>query len=146
MAHHELLDGPASRAGRSTLGRPAGATVWVVPPDCLFCKIVAGEVPSEQVVATDTTYAFRDIAPQAPTHVLVVPRRHIDDAAALSTDQNDAATLADLFATAQDVARTEGVDTSGYRLVFNVGEDAANSVGHLHLHVLGGRRLAWPPG
>lgn len=117
-----------------------------MPPDCLFCKIVAGEIPSEEVASDDATYAFRDISPQAPVHVLVVPRRHIDDAAALGTDPEDGATLATLFATANQVAAEEGVDASGYRLVFNVGDDAANSVGHLHLHVLGGRRLGWPPG
>ena len=117
-----------------------------MPPDCLFCKIVAGEIPSEEVASSAGTYAFRDIEPGAPTHVLVVPRRHIDDAAALGGDPGDAATLAELLATARDVAAKEGVAASGYRLVFNVGADAANSVGHLHLHLLGGRRLGWPPG
>jgi histidine triad (HIT) family protein len=130
----------------SPVFRISGASVAAVPPDCLFCKIVAGEVPSEQVASTGGTYAFRDIQPVAATHVLVVPRRHIDDAAALGTDPGDAETLSELFATARDVARQEGVDATGYRLVLNVGEDAANSVGHLHLHVLGGRRLGWPPG
>ena len=115
-----------------------------MPPDCLFCKIVAGEIPSEEVASDDDTYAFRDISPQAPVHVLVVPRRHIDDATALRTD--DGATLAAMFATANQVASKEGVAESGFRLVCNVGDDAANSVGHLHLHVLGGRRLGWPPG
>ena len=115
-----------------------------MPPDCLFCKIVAGEIPSEEVASDDATYAFRDISPQAPVHVLVVPRQHIDDAAAIGT--GDAVTLAALFTTANEVARQEGVDASGFRLVFNVGDDAANSVGHLHLHVLGGRPLGWPPG
>ena len=112
----------------------------------MFCKIVAGEIPSEEVASDDATYAFRDISPQAPVHVLVVPRRHIDDAAALGAEPDDAAALAAVFATANQVARKENVDGSGYRLVFNVGDDAANSVGHLHLHVLGGRRLGWPPG
>ena len=112
--------------------------------DCLFCKIVAGEVPSEEVVSSDGAYAFRDIQPGAPTHVLVVPRRHVADAASVGAGDGDL--LADLFATAQQVARQEGVDSTGYRLVFNVGEDAANSVAHLHLHVIGGRRLGWPPG
>ena len=112
--------------------------------DCLFCRIVAGDVPSEQVDSTEHTYAFRDIDPGAPTHVLVVPRRHIPDAAALGAGDGDV--LAELVAAANRVAAAEGVDASGYRLVFNVGEDASNSVPHLHLHVLGGRRLGWPPG
>ena len=112
--------------------------------DCLFCKIVAGTVPSEEVASTDGTYAFRDIQPGAPTHVLVVPRRHVTDAAGVGPDDGDL--LAELFTTAQAVARQEGVDGTGYRLVLNVGEDASNSVPHLHLHVIGGRRLGWPPG
>jgi histidine triad (HIT) family protein len=112
--------------------------------DCLFCKIVAGEIPSQQVASTAGTYAFRDIEPTAPTHVLVVPRRHIADASAVTPDDGDV--LAEMLATAQQVAASEGVDASGYRLVFNVGEDASNSVPHLHLHVIGGRRLGWPPG
>jgi histidine triad (HIT) family protein len=112
--------------------------------DCLFCKIVAGEVPSQHVASTAGTYAFRDIDPAAPTHVLVVPRRHIADASAVTAE--DADVLAEMLATAQQVAASEGVDASGYRLVFNVGEDASNSVPHLHLHLIGGRRLGWPPG
>lgn len=112
--------------------------------DCLFCKILAGDIPSEEVASTETTYAFRDINPGAPTHVLVIPRQHIDNAHELRAEH--AAVLADVFATAQAVARSEGVADSGYRLVFNVGEDASNSVPHLHLHVIGGRKLGWPPG
>ncbi|MGH9178179.1 MAG: HIT domain-containing protein [Acidimicrobiales bacterium] len=112
--------------------------------DCLFCRIVAGSVPAEEVASTEHTYAFRDIEPAAPTHVLVVPRRHITDAAAVVSGDGDL--LADLLLTAQRVASAEGVAEGGYRLVFNVGEDASNSVPHLHLHVIGGRRLGWPPG
>jgi histidine triad (HIT) family protein len=112
--------------------------------DCLFCKILAGDVPSDEVAATDGTYAFRDINPGAPTHVLVIPRRHIDSAATVTAE--DAGLLAEMIATAQQVARQEGIDQTGYRLVFNVGDDALNSVPHLHLHVLGGKRLGWPPG
>lgn len=112
--------------------------------DCLFCKILAGDVPSEEVMSTDRTYAFRDIQPTAPTHVLVIPREHIDDADGLRPEHAD--TLMALFETAQEVARKEGIADAGYRLVFNVGEDALNSVPHLHLHVIGGRRLGWPPG
>ena len=112
--------------------------------DCLFCRIVAGEIPADVVRRSELAVAFRDLNPQAPVHVLVVPRRHIDDAGAL--EPGDADALAGVFALARQVAEAEGVAESGYRLVFNVGEDASNSVPHLHLHVLGGRRLAWPPG
>jgi histidine triad (HIT) family protein len=110
----------------------------------LFCKIVAGEIPSDEVAATDLTYAFRDIQPTAPTHVLVIPRQHIEHAGVLRPEHADV--LAAMFATAQAIAASEGVADSGYRLVFNVGEDANNSVPHLHLHVIGGRRMGWPPG
>ncbi len=112
--------------------------------DCLFCKILAGDIPSEEVASTETTYAFRDINPGAPTHVLVIPRRHVESAATVTPA--DAELLADLLVAAQDVARREGIADSGYRLVLNVGDDALNSVPHLHLHVLGGKRLGWPPG
>jgi histidine triad (HIT) family protein len=113
-------------------------------PDCLFCRIVAGEVPADVLVETDHSLAFRDLNPQAPVHVLVVPKRHVDNAATVSHD--DAEIAVDLLVTARQVAKDLGVSDSGYRLVFNVGDDAANTVGHLHLHVLGGRRFAWPPG
>ena len=112
--------------------------------DCIFCRIVAGEVPSDVVHRTDLVVAFRDLNPQAPVHVLVVPRRHIDDAAAIGP--GDAEVLADMFIAARQVAEAEGIAERGYRLLFNLGEDASNSVPHLHLHVVGGRRLAWPPG
>lgn len=105
---------------------------------------MAGEVPSERVATTEGTYAFRDINPAAPVHVLVVTRTHIADASAIAPEH--AGVVTELFATAREVAVAEGVEASGYRLVFNVGEDAQNSVGHLHLHLLGGRRLEWPPG
>ena len=112
--------------------------------DCLFCRIVAGEVPADVVAETDATLAFRDIDPQAPTHVLVVPRRHITNAA--TVEAADADVVAQLLLTARAVAEQEGVLDSGYRMVLNVGDDALNSVPHLHVHVLGGRRLGWPPG
>ena len=111
---------------------------------CLFCRIIRGEVPSDAVLASEHAYAFRDIQPAAPVHVLVVPKRHIADAGAV--DPGDGPLLAELLATARRVAEQEGVADRGYRLVFNVGEDALNSVPHLHLHVLGGRRMEWPPG
>ena len=112
--------------------------------DCIFCKIVAKEIPSEEVLATENTYAFRDINPAMPVHVLVVPRQHIESAATLEREHADM--LAEMFETAQQVARSEGLEDRGYRLVLNVGEDALNSVAHLHLHVLGGRSMGWPPG
>jgi histidine triad (HIT) family protein len=128
----------------SSCSIPGDASVAPVTDECLFCRIVAGSVPSEEVASSEHTYAFRDIEPAAPTHVLVVPRRHITDAAAVGPDEGDL--LAEMLLTAQRVARAEGVAERGYRLVFNVGEDASNSVPHLHLHVVGGRRLGWPPG
>jgi histidine triad (HIT) family protein len=108
---------------------------------CLFCKIVAGEVPSETVHETESTVAFKDINPAAPLHVLVVPRRHIADASTVNPE--DGPVLADMLLTARAVAEAAGVATPdrGYRLIFNVGPDAMNSVGHLHLHVLGGQPL-----
>lgn len=112
--------------------------------DCIFCKIVAGEIPSTEVTSSSGTYAFRDINPAMPSHVLVVPRAHIESADTLRPEH--AGVLAEMFDTAQKVARQEGLAEKGYRLVFNVGEDALNSVPHLHLHVLGGRPMEWPPG
>jgi histidine triad (HIT) family protein len=108
--------------------------------ECLFCRIAGGELPSDAVASSELTFAFRDINPQAPTHVLVIPRRHIDDAAAVGRD--DADELADMFVVARQIAESEGIAKSGYRLVMNVGKDAKNSVGHLHMHVLGGRSLS----
>jgi histidine triad (HIT) family protein len=96
------------------------------------------------VLETPLSVAFRDINPKAPVHVLVVPRSHIDHAGVVTAA--DAAAVADLFVTAQKVAESEGVAESGYRLVANVGEDALNSVPHLHVHVVGGRQMNWPPG
>lgn len=111
--------------------------------DCLFCKIVSGEIPGDIVHADDTTVAFRDVSPQAPTHVLVVPRSHYETAADLAA--NEPTTAADLLATAAQVAADEGL-AGGYRMVFNTGPDASQTVLHAHLHVLGGRSMQWPPG
>ena len=112
--------------------------------DCLFCKIVAGEVPSEQVHSTEQTYAFADINPAAPVHFLVVPRRHITNASHI--DPGDGEVLTEMFIAAKDAARSRGIAEGGYRLVFNVGDHALNSVPHLHMHVLGGQQMGWPPG
>jgi histidine triad (HIT) family protein len=115
-----------------------------VEEDCLFCRIVRGEIPSDIVVTTDAVVAFRDIQAAAPVHVLVVPRQHIAHAGAMGPD--DGPLLAQMLGAARQVAEQEGVAERGYRLVFNVGEDAQNSVAHLHLHLLGGRSMGWPPG
>jgi histidine triad (HIT) family protein len=114
--------------------------------DCLFCGIVAGDVPADVVRTDELTVAFRDINPNAPVHVLVVPKKHIVNAGHVTAD--DAADVAAMLVTAKAVADAEGIggDDRGYRLVFNVGPDALNSVPHLHLHLLGGRTFDWPPG
>jgi histidine triad (HIT) family protein len=114
--------------------------------DCLFCGIVAGDVPAEVVHETADTVAFRDINPVADTHVLVVPRRHIENAGTITDADGDV--LAALVISARAVADNAGISAAdrGYRLVFNVGPDALNSVPHLHLHVIGGRPMKWPPG
>lgn len=111
---------------------------------CIFCRIAEGDIPSTEVASTARTYAFRDLDPKAPTHVLVIPRAHIENAAEVTAEHGDV--LAEMLTTAQAVAAAEGIAASGYRLVFNVGEDSGNTVAHLHLHVLGGRRMGWPPG
>ncbi|MEY4135911.1 MAG: hypothetical protein RL205_39 [Actinomycetota bacterium] len=110
--------------------------------DCLFCRIVAGEIPADIVLRTDDFVAFRDIAPQAPVHVLVIPAAHHANAGELA--QADPLLAGRLMATAQEVAAAEGLDD--YRLVFNTGADAGQSVFHVHGHVLGGRAMTWPPG
>jgi histidine triad (HIT) family protein len=111
--------------------------------DCLFCKIVSGEISANVVHETESTIAFRDIEPQAPTHVLVIPRTHVPNAAELAEVQPDV--LVDLVRAAAAVAEQEGLG-DGYRLVFNTGPAAHQTVFHAHLHVLGGRSMGWPPG
>ncbi|ALG07548.1 histidine triad nucleotide-binding protein [Kibdelosporangium phytohabitans] len=107
--------------------------------ECLFCRIVAGELPSTAVHETETTFAFRDLHPQAPTHILIVPRAHYTDAVDLA--KNEPALLGDLTLAAGAVAEAEGLAESGYRLVFNTGADAGQTVFHVHLHLLGGAQL-----
>jgi histidine triad (HIT) family protein len=113
-------------------------------PDCLFCGVASGEVPATIVSANPRTVAFRDINPQAPVHVLVIPRDHHPNLAELAAADDDL--LADLVAHARDVAIAEGIADSGYRIVFNTGPEAGQTVGHVHAHVLGGRPMSWPPG
>jgi histidine triad (HIT) family protein len=112
-------------------------------PECLFCKIVSGEIPATVVHETDTTLAFRDLEPQAPTHVLVVPRSHYPNAGALAA--GEPTTAAALFDAAREIADAEGLG-EGYRLVFNTGPAAHQTVFHVHMHLLGGRSMGWPPG
>lgn len=112
--------------------------------DCLFCGIVAGDVPSTTVFASERVLAFRDIDPKAPTHVLVIPREHHQDMAALVAA--DPGLAAEVLAAATVVAEQEGIVDAGYRLVTNTGVDGGQTVDHVHVHVLGGRALAWPPG
>ena len=112
--------------------------------DCLFCGIAAGDIPADLVHADDVVIAFRDISPQAPVHVLVIPRDHHATAAELATA--DPALAGRVLEVAGDIAAAEGVAESGYRLVTNTGEGAGQSVHHVHFHLLGGRALSWPPG
>ncbi len=111
--------------------------------DCLFCKIASGDIPAEVVHESETTVAFRDLSPQAPTHVLVIPRSHYRNAGELA--QGEPGATAHLFDAAREIAETEGLD-EGYRLVFNTGAAAHQTVFHVHMHLLGGRAMGWPPG
>ena len=116
----------------------------MVSDDCLFCRIIRGEIPADVVAEAESWLAFRDIQPQAPVHVLVIPRRHVDSVDSLDAEDGDLA--GELMLAAAEVARIEGIAESGFRAVTNVGERAGQSVFHLHIHVLGGRRMRWPPG
>jgi histidine triad (HIT) family protein len=109
---------------------------------CLFCRIVSGEIPATIVSRTDQAVVFRDINPQSPTHLLVIPTQHV----ASLNDADAEIDLGFLLVIAADAARQEGIDSSGYRVVINTGENGGQTVDHLHLHVLGGRRMTWPPG
>jgi histidine triad (HIT) family protein len=112
--------------------------------DCIFCRIADGEVPATVVRQDEHTVAFRDLDPKAPLHVLVIPRRHI--ASVNDMTETDVEVMGALFIAARDVAAAEGVAADGYRVVMNTGAAAGQSVHHVHLHVLGGRDLRWPPG
>jgi histidine triad (HIT) family protein len=113
-----------------------------VSEDCLFCRIIRGEIPSKMVAETAECVAFRDIDPQAPTHVVIVPRAHIPSLA----DVTDPLIVGQMSRLATDIAQREGVGESGYRVVINTREDGGQTVYHLHMHLLGGRRMTWPPG
>ena len=109
---------------------------------CLFCRIVRGEIPAKKVAETDRYVAFRDINPQAPVHVLVIPREHVGSLA----DATDPALVGGMALLAAEIARREGIEERGYRTVINTNADAGQTVFHIHLHLLGGRHLGWPPG
>ncbi len=111
---------------------------------CIFCRIVAGEIPAREVHREEEILGFRDVNPQAPQHILLIPRRHIPSVADLEAGDRELAGR--LLLAAGEVARREGLESPGYRLVVNHGADGGQSVGHLHLHLLGGRSLDWPPG
>jgi histidine triad (HIT) family protein len=134
---------PGVGRGNGGAGRWKG---WgaVSEGDCIFCRIVAGEVPADRVHEDEATVAFRDVNPQAPVHVLVIPRRHIASVADL--EAGDAGLVGSLFVVARRIAEGEGLAERGYRLVINAGEEAGQTVHHIHLHVIGGRAMRWPPG
>jgi histidine triad (HIT) family protein len=113
-----------------------------VPDDCLFCRIVRGEIPAKIVAETEHCVAFRDIDPKAPVHVLVIPREHVPSL----SEAKDPAVVGRLALLAADIAAREGIAESGYRMVINTNADAGQTVFHVHLHLLGGRRMGWPPG
>lgn len=112
--------------------------------DCLFCKILRGDIPADIVHESDAAIAFRDVNPQAPTHVLIIPRKHVATINELHAD--DSALVGELFLAAKLVAKDEGIAEDGYRVAMNCNEAAGQTVFHLHLHLLGGRQMGWPPG
>ena len=114
-------------------------------PDCIFCRIVSGEIPATVVARTPHAVAFRDLNPQAPTHILVIPTEHVATIADLAGDPGER-TLGSVMGMAAEVARQVGLAGPGFRLVVNAGADGGQTVGHLHVHLLGGRQMTWPPG
>jgi histidine triad (HIT) family protein len=110
--------------------------------DCIFCKIIAKQIPSSIVYEDDKVLAFNDIAPQAPVHILVIPKKHVDTVDELE----DMSVVSDLFSVMKKIAAEKGIDKTGYRIVINHGKEAGQAVPHLHFHLLGGRKLGWPPG
>ena len=112
--------------------------------NCLFCKIVKGDIPSTKVYETETVYAFRDIEPQAPQHIIIIPKEHISSTNEIN--EENSALIGDVYAAAAAIARIEGFADNGYRVVNNCGMDGGQTVGHIHFHLLAGRYLQWPPG
>lgn len=112
--------------------------------DCLFCKIIAGEIPSNKVYSDDEVYAFTDINPAAPQHILIIPKKHLKDVTAASVEDENL--LGRLLLKANDIAQQHGLTADGFRYVINTGPAGGQTVFHLHLHILGGRAMTWPPG
>ena len=112
--------------------------------DCIFCNIIKGEIPSSKVYENDKVYAFNDISPVAPVHVLIIPKEHIASLNEITAENSNL--IAEVYAAAAEIAKQLGVAESGYRVVSNCGEAAGQTVHHIHFHLLGGRDLAWPPG
>jgi len=112
--------------------------------ECLFCKMVSGVIPCDKVHENENVLAFRDIDPKAPTHILIIPKKHITTLNEIN--ENDQDLLGELLLTAKKIAKDEGIDASGYRTVFNCNSDGGQTVFHIHMHLLGGRPMAWPPG
>lgn len=113
-------------------------------PECIFCQIVEGKIPSKKVRETEFTVVFEDIDPKAPVHYLAIPKKHISSFQAI--DPEDLDTMADLTQAIQSVTAEKGLDKTGYRVVTNIGDEGGQTVSHLHYHILGGRQLTWPPG
>jgi len=112
--------------------------------DCLFCKMISGEIPCDIVYENESVFAFRDIDPKAPTHILLIPRKHIRSINELGESERNLA--GELLLTAKKIAKDEGIDESGFRTIFNTNSDGGQTVFHIHMHILGGRKMAWPPG
>ena len=112
--------------------------------ECLFCNMVSGAIPCDKVYENEYVLAFRDIDPKAPTHILIIPKKHIKTLNEIN--KNDQDLLGELLLTAKKIAKDEGIDTSGYRTVFNCNSDGGQTVFHIHMHLVGGRHMDWPPG
>lgn len=112
--------------------------------DCLFCKMISGEIPCDIVYENESVFAFRDIDPKAPTHILLIPRKHIRSINELGEPEQNLA--GELLLTAKKIAKEEKIDESGFRTIFNTNSDGGQTVFHIHMHILGGRKMAWPPG
>ncbi len=111
---------------------------------CIFCEIAAGKIPAQVIVDTETVLAFRDVSPQAPVHVLVVPKKHVENV--LDLERTDPDLIIQLLNAFKTVVQIENIESSGFRIVTNTGDDGGQSVNHLHFHILGGRHMTWPPG